>query len=124
MERPIFEGLYKATVELRETRERPPRGMVEPEPNAPLLIRIVRDPYEEVPRGPRRKKLYDPIRLGGREREQREPPARDARAHRGEPTVGNPLKTLELHPVPLAPPPPVDEWLASRGTSMESEWNA
>lgn len=120
VEREPYTGLYRAIVQLRSTTYRAPRGLFEPEPNAPLLIRIVRDPYEETPRGPRRVRLYEPIRVGGRERILRPPPVAQSRDLRGEPVTGNPLRTLALHPAPLAPPPPVDAWLTSRGDA----WNA
>jgi hypothetical protein len=120
VERPVFTGLYRAVVELRERTERAPRGLIDPGPNAPLLIRIVRDPYAETPGSTRRRHLFEPRERGRLELERRGPPVAESRAHRGEPTTGNPVKTLELHPQPLPPPPPVDAWLATRGDA----WSA
>jgi len=119
-ERPFFTGLYRAVVELRSRVHRAPRGMPEPEPNAPLLIRIVRDPYVETPGWARRIKLFEPVQVGGRELVSRGHPVAESRAERGDPVAGNPLKTLALHPEPLSPPPPVDAWLATRGAA----WSA
>lgn len=107
-------------MELRTRTERAPRGLPEPAPNAPLLIRIVRDPYVETPGWARRIKLFEPLAIGGRELERRAHPVAESRSERGEPITGNPLKSLQLHPEPLAPPPSVDVWLATRGAA----WSA
>jgi len=89
--------------------------MIEPEPNAPLLIRIVKYPYRQEVSYGRRRKMFD-AGLQTRDRtEPREAPMRAGRAFRGQAIVGNPVKALDLHPTPLSAPPNVDEWLSAVG---------
>lgn len=110
----IFEGLLKVREHRVRGNTRRNARIVEPEPNAPLLIRIVRYPYKEETHRGRRRRLYD----ASRERpaaELREQPMRSAMVFKGEPIYGNPIRALDIHPAPLPAPPPVDDWLAAVG---------
>ena len=110
----MFEGLFRQLTSARQVRERKNRNLAVTEPNAPLLIRIVRDPYrQEVSRG-RRVTLFE-SGLAQRLKVVRPPPVAEVRQARGALFQGNPIKALAIHPPPLPPPPSVDEWLATRG---------
>lgn len=110
----MFEGLVCASISLDRT-VRPCRRLVEVEPNAPLLIRIVKYPYRQETHRGRRRQVFE-AGLEARTRlQEREAPMRAGRAFKGDPIVGNPIKALSIHPAPLPPPPGVDEWLQSVG---------
>jgi hypothetical protein len=111
----VFKGLVSASTTLQERKVRRPRNMIEPEPNAPLLKRIVKYPYEEVCRGPVRRKTGNSVRTAIVRLEPRKPPMVEGRSAIGDLIVGNPIRGLNIHPVPLASPPSVEEWLASKG---------
>ena len=88
--------------------------MVDPSPNAPLLIRVVRYPYAETVSRGRRRRYREVVSAVTDRNEPRPRPVADVRAARDQPPMGNPVKALSIHPEPLAPPPTVDAWLASR----------
>ncbi|MFK7929743.1 MAG: hypothetical protein AB8H79_16240 [Myxococcota bacterium] len=109
----VFEGLFQNQTAGRQVKERANRRLVDTSPNAPLLIRIVKEPYrQEVARG-RRRKLFD-AGMSVRSKFVRARPVVEAREHREGFIQGNPIRALNIHPPPLAAPPSVDEWLASR----------
>jgi len=116
----VFEGLVSAKINLDRT-VRNNRRLVEPEPNAPLLIRIVKYPYRQETHRGRRRKVFEAGVQARSRLEQRELPMRAGRAFKGEPIVGNPIKALDIHPAPLAAPPGVDEWLASVDRRLDSQ---
>lgn len=109
-----FQGVYRGLVSLEPKTERSPSQMVDPSPNAPLLIRVVRYPYAETVARGRRRRYRDAAREMTVRNTPRPHPVADVRAARDEPPLGNPVKALSIHPEPLAPPPSVDAWLASR----------
>lgn len=109
-----FKGLFKNATSIRERRVRSNRVLATTEPNAPLLIRIVRDPYTQEVTSGRRRKLFE-AGMVVRKKVVRPAPVGEARELRSGFVQGNPVKRLAIHPQPLPPPPSVDEWLASRG---------
>lgn len=111
----IFEGLFRSSLEIKRGGTRRPRFTAEPEPNAPLLIRIVRYPYRQETHRGRRRQVFE-AGLQVREKlDAREAPMRSARDYRGDAITGNPIKALGIHPSPLAPPPSIEEWLGAVG---------
>lgn len=104
---------FAGKVKLKDRRVRPTRHTIEPEPNAPLLIRIVKYPYQQEVSYARRRRVYEPSMVVRDRLEPRPTPVADVREFRDQGFMGNPVKAIDLHPAPLPPPPPVDAWLSS-----------
>jgi hypothetical protein len=114
VERTSFVRTYNPKVQLIERKVRVSKLRVDTEPNAPLLSRIVKNPYAETTGSPRRTQVYQPVSLVSVRPSPTPDPVAESRAARGPITAGNPVKTLEIHPDRLLSPPSIDAWLASR----------
>ncbi len=114
-EAPVFEGLFQDAVRLKVSEVRDNRRLADTSENAPLLIRIVKYPYEQDVTSGRRRQVFEPVSMERDRLQPRPAPVTEVRALRDEPFFGNPFKALAIHPEPLAPPPGVDEWLDSVG---------
>lgn len=109
----VFTGVFQGTERPARGATRAPRRLPEAAPNAPLLIRIVRYPYEqEVHRGRRIKHDWHD-RVHRQAHEVSEPPMRLAAEAKGDVIRGNPLRSLGLHLEPLPALPSVEDWLRS-----------
>lgn len=113
-EKAVLVRSYKPKVRLVERTVRVSKLQVQVEPNAPLLARIVKNPYAETTASPRRIVLFEAADLSSPRVPKTPRLVDESRAARGSVTQGNPVKSLDFHPVPLPAPPSIDEWLASR----------
>lgn len=125
-DRPIAERVFTRDQPLREVRSilpeqreqrvrstRRPKRLADPAPNAPLLKRVVKNPYAEEVRRPVRVDSGRSAREAREQLEGRAPPMREGTEARGDRPVGGPLKHLDLRPGRAALPT-VDDWLGGR----------
>lgn len=99
------------SVHVTERKTKAPHIKVRPEPNAPLLKRIVRYPYRLHTTQGRRTQVFEPV-VVARDRAQATPPSgRVAAEARGTLPMGNPLRTASTGYRRRGKLPTVEEWL-------------
>ena len=99
---------------MRDTSTKKASTRVHCEPNAPLLIRIVRDPYQEDVTYARRIELFEPISRVRARLELTEPLMQVAGRERNLEYLGNPFRKCPLGPIPR-PRVSVEAWISSKG---------
>lgn len=98
-------------VRLRKMTTRTAWIRVRPEPNAPLLKRIVRYPYRLHTTFPRRHKVFEAAMVKRERVGCTRPAARVSQEARGVAVTGNPLRTAPTGYRRRGPLPTVTDWL-------------
>ncbi len=102
------------TKNMREFKVRKMGLFVDPAPNAPQLIRLVRHPFKLHTASPRRIEGRAQVEWPDRSREST-PPLREVfEAEHVQQTWGNPLRRLHHRPA-ARDRAPIQDWLATRG---------
>jgi hypothetical protein len=128
LDRAIAKALFARDRELKPTRAvagesfkvrvlgtRRAGRIADPSPNAPLLKRVVLNPYVQTLGAPRR--VSHPV--GGMQAREARSPLKPAilvyREAIWPPVVGNPVRTIEHRPVPRPEREGIEAWLRARG---------
>lgn len=90
------------------------RKVGDPAPNAPLLKRLMRNPFATYPVHPRRSKAREPVPWEAVKRQRRESTRDVLEGGRPSPCLGNPMREFSARLAGRAPRLAVEAWLGSR----------